>query len=53
MAIIDHEAELHRAGEDEIEVRFAEPQYGVAAGQAVVCYDGDAVVCGGWINQTA
>lgn len=48
------EAELHRAGEDEIEVRFAEPQYGVAAGQAVVCYsggDGDAVICGGWIHR--
>ena len=33
-----------------IEVRFDRPQFGIAPGQAVVCYDGDAVLCGGWIN---
>jgi tRNA-specific 2-thiouridylase len=42
-------AALHRKGDDEVEVRFDEPQYGVAAGQAVVCYDDDAVLGGGWI----
>jgi tRNA-specific 2-thiouridylase len=45
------EAEVSRTADDELQVRFAEPQYGVAAGQAVVCYDGDAVMCGGWISS--
>jgi tRNA-specific 2-thiouridylase len=27
-----------------------EPQYGVAPGQALVCYDGDRVLGGGWIE---
>ncbi|MHC4416769.1 MAG: aminomethyltransferase beta-barrel domain-containing protein, partial [Planctomycetota bacterium] len=31
--------------------RFTEPQFAVAPGQAVVCYDGDAVLCGGWITE--
>ncbi len=35
-----------------LEVEFNEPQYGVAAGQAVVCYDEDAVICGGWISAS-
>lgn len=46
------EAEVCRTGADELQVRFAQPQYGVAAGQAVVCYDDDAVICGGWISAT-
>jgi tRNA-uridine 2-sulfurtransferase len=29
---------------------FDEPQYAVAPGQAVVFYDGDVVVGGGWID---
>ncbi len=33
-----------------IEVRFDDPQYAVAPGQAVVCYDDDAVICGVWID---
>jgi len=31
-------------------VTFDSPQYGVAPGQAVVCYDGDRVLGGGWIE---
>jgi tRNA-uridine 2-sulfurtransferase len=31
-------------------VTFDEPQYGVAPGQAVVCYDGPRVLGGGWIE---
>ncbi len=31
-------------------VRFDEPQYGVAPGQAVVCYDHQRVLGGGWIE---
>jgi len=33
-----------------LQVRFDEPCYGVAPGQAVVCYDGDRVLGGGWIE---
>ena len=31
-------------------VRFAEPCYGIAPGQAAVCYAGDRVLGGGWIE---
>jgi tRNA-specific 2-thiouridylase len=43
-------AEVCRVNENELRVRFTEPQFGVAPGQAVVCYDGDTVMCGGWIS---
>jgi len=33
-----------------LQVRFAEPRHGVAPGQAAVCYDGDRVLGGGWIE---
>jgi tRNA-uridine 2-sulfurtransferase len=33
-----------------LNVSFDEAQYGVAPGQAVVCYDGDRVLGGGWIE---
>ncbi|MCA9176503.1 MAG: tRNA 2-thiouridine(34) synthase MnmA [Planctomycetales bacterium] len=33
-----------------LSVTFDEPQRGVAPGQAVVCYDGDQVLGGGWIE---
>ena len=33
-------------------IRFAEPEYGVAPGQAAVLYAGDRVVGGGWIDAT-
>lgn len=32
------------------EVTFDEPQLAITPGQAVVCYDADVVVCGGWID---
>jgi tRNA-uridine 2-sulfurtransferase len=48
---------LHEPAPVEVEVdrdiarvRFEEPQYGVAPGQAVVFYDGDRVLGGGWIR---
>jgi len=31
-------------------VRFTEPCHGIAPGQAAVCYDGDRVLGGGWIE---
>ncbi|WP_188768214.1 tRNA 2-thiouridine(34) synthase MnmA [Novosphingobium endophyticum] len=33
-------------------IRFAEPEYGVAPGQAAVIYCGERVVGGGWIDST-
>lgn len=35
---------------DRLHIAFDEPQQGVAPGQAVVCYDGDRVLGGGWIE---
>lgn len=36
--------------DDRLEVVFDDPCYGVAPGQAVVCYDGARVLGGGWIE---
>ncbi|MGN6505438.1 MAG: tRNA 2-thiouridine(34) synthase MnmA [Tepidisphaeraceae bacterium] len=46
-------ATVRRTGADELTVVFAEPQSAVTPGQAVVCYDGDVVLAGGWIDKTA
>jgi tRNA-specific 2-thiouridylase len=35
-----------------VTIRFAEPEYGVAPGQAGVIYAGDRVIGGGWIGAT-
>ena len=34
---------------DRLEIAFATPCYGVAPGQAVVCYEDERVLGGGWI----
>ena len=36
---------------DRLQVQFDEPQNGVAPGQAVVCFDDDRVLGGGWIES--
>lgn len=36
--------------DDRLEVEFDDPCYGVAPGQAVVCYEGPRVLGGGWIE---
>lgn len=36
--------------DDRLDVEFTAPQRAVARGQAVVCYQGDRVLCGGWIR---
>ena len=36
--------------EARLRVTFDEPRHGVAPGQAVVCFDGDQVLGGGWIE---
>lgn len=38
-------------GPDALEVRFDQPVSAVTPGQAVVCYDGDRVLGGGWIDR--
>ncbi len=43
-------ADVEPLPDGRIQVRFDEPQFGVAPGQAVVCYDGDRVLGGGWIE---
>jgi tRNA-specific 2-thiouridylase len=43
-------ARVERLPGDRVRVTFDEPQFGVAPGQAVVFYDGDRVLGGGWIR---
>ncbi len=42
-------ATAKQTGDDEIIVTFDQPQRAITPGQAVVLYDGDSVVGGGWI----
>jgi tRNA-specific 2-thiouridylase len=42
-------AQVELLGDDRVRVCFTDPQFGVAPGQAVVFYDGDRVLGGGWI----
>lgn len=43
-------ATVEAVGEGSLQVRLHEPRSGVAPGQAVVCYRGDRVLGGGWIE---
>jgi tRNA-specific 2-thiouridylase len=45
------DAIVHALPGDRALVEFAEPQRAVSPGQAVVFYDGDAVIGGGWIER--
>lgn len=42
-------AEVELLDDNRMQIRFTDPQYGVAPGQAVVLYEGDRVLGGGWI----
>jgi tRNA-specific 2-thiouridylase len=44
-------ADVEISNDDRMTVHFHEPQYGVAPGQAVVLYDDDRVLGGGWIAR--
>ena len=44
---------LENAPNGEVRVTFDQPQRAITPGQAVVFYDGDLVVGGGWIAETA
>ncbi|MBW2303465.1 MAG: tRNA 2-thiouridine(34) synthase MnmA [Deltaproteobacteria bacterium] len=41
---------LRILGKGRVVFKFREPQWAVTPGQALVCYDGDRVVGGGWIR---
>ncbi|MCA9207667.1 MAG: tRNA 2-thiouridine(34) synthase MnmA [Planctomycetales bacterium] len=43
-------ATAERMDDGRLSVFFDEPRHGVAPGQAVVCYEGDRVLGGGWIE---
>jgi tRNA-specific 2-thiouridylase len=43
-------ATVTATGDDTLEVRFDQPQPAVTPGQAVVCYDGEELIGGGWIR---
>jgi tRNA-specific 2-thiouridylase len=43
-------ATLEKTGNSEVRLIFDEPQRAITPGQAVVFYDGDVVVGGGWIS---
>ncbi|MFH1647029.1 MAG: tRNA 2-thiouridine(34) synthase MnmA [Chloroflexota bacterium] len=45
------EATVSPLGNDEVYVKFAEPQMAITPGQAVVFYDGDTVIGGGTISR--
>jgi tRNA-uridine 2-sulfurtransferase len=36
---------------EEVAFEFDEPQWAITPGQALVCYDGDRVIGGGWISK--
>ena len=40
---------VEQTGDDEVMLTFDEPQRAITPGQALVFYDGDVVVGGGWI----
>ncbi|MCC7204240.1 MAG: hypothetical protein IT441_04120, partial [Phycisphaeraceae bacterium] len=44
-------AVVRAAGPDSLEVRFDQPQSAVSPGQAVVCYQDQRLIGGGWITQ--
>jgi tRNA-specific 2-thiouridylase len=43
-------AQVELDADDRLHVRFDEPQFGVAPGQAAVCYGGERVLGGAWIE---
>jgi tRNA-specific 2-thiouridylase len=43
-------ASIELTADGRLQVLFDEPQFGVAPGQAAVCYDGNRVLGGGWIE---
>lgn len=47
------EAKARIFADDRVYIEFAEPQRAITPGQAVVLYEGDQIVGGGWIEKVA
>jgi tRNA-specific 2-thiouridylase len=47
------EGTLTLVSADSVRVDFDEPQWAITPGQALVCYEGDRVLGGGWIKRKA
>lgn len=45
--------QLTQLGEDSVQVHFPDGREAITPGQAVVCYDGDDVLAGGWIKKVS
>ncbi len=45
-------AEVESLSEEDVQIRFYEPQYAVTPGQALVLYRGDELLGGGWIEDS-
>lgn len=46
-------ARVERTDSDTVSVRFTDSQFGVAPGQALVLYEGERVLGGGWIGKSS
>ncbi len=46
------DCEVELLEENQFQIRFDQPQFGIAPGQAVVCYDQNRVLGGGWIQSS-
>lgn len=46
------DAVAHVLDDGKLEIEFEAPQNGIAPGQAVVCYEGNRVLGGGWIDSS-
>jgi len=46
-------ARIHANDDGTAKIELETPQYGIAPGQAAVCYDNDRVLGGGWIVRTS
>lgn len=46
-------AQIERTENGAATLKLETPQYGISPGQAAVCYSGDRVIGGGWIEKTA
>lgn len=45
------DSEIIPEDDDQAIIRFSRPQPAITPGQAAVCYQGDAVIAGGWIDE--
>lgn len=44
---------LTQTGDDELTIRFTDARHAITPGQALVCYENDDVIAGGWIHKVS